>query len=399
MTNDRMALGEIVEKSSDVDFLRELLGQALQRLMDIDVQALCQAAYRERSTERANSRNGYRERAWETRAGTLALQVPKLRQGTYFPAFLEPRRGVEKALTAVIQEAYIQGISTRSVDNLMQAFGAKGMSKSEVSRLCQEIDVRVKAFLERDLTGRWPYLWIDATYIRVRQDARIVKVPLIIAVGVDEEGRRGILGMAVKPSEGAIFWKQFLRSLLDRGLSGVKLVISDDHNGIKAAASQCIPGAAWQRCRVHFMRNALAYVTTRERNVVSSMIKTIFAHEDRAQAHRQWRLVADHLRARFSKLAAMMDEAEHDVLAHLGFPKEHWRRLHSTNAIERVNWEIKRRTNVVGIFPNEAAIVRLAGAILLELNDDWELETRYMRKEVIAEVSDNLGPSLPVLAG
>jgi len=385
MTDDRIALRALVEKAPDADFLREMIGFAAERLMALEVDGLCGAAHGERNAERTNHRNGYRERAWETRAGAITLPVPKLRKGSYLPFFLEPRRTAEKALVAVIQEAYIQGISTRSVDDLVKAMGMTGISKSQVSRLCEEIDERVKAFLDRPLEGDWPYLWLDATYIKARRGGRIVSVAAIVAVAVNIEGKREVLGLAIGPSEAEVFWTDFLRSLSRRGLRGVKLVISDAHEGLKAAAAKVL-GATWQRCRVHFMRNALAHVTKGQRLMAAAAIRTAFVQEDHQGAVSQWRQVADSLRKRFAKLAKLMDEAEHDVLAFMTFPTEHWSKIHSTNPLERLNKEIKRRTNVVGIFPNETAITRLVGAILAEQNDEWAVSRRYMTLETLARL-------------
>jgi transposase-like protein len=295
----------------------------------------------------------------------------------------------EKALTAVIQEAYIQGISTRSVDDLVRAMGMSGISKSQVSRLCEEIDERVHAFLDRPIEGDWPYLWIDATYVKVRQAGRIVSVAVIVAVGVNTDGKREVLGMDIGASEAETFWTEFLRKLTRRGLRGVKLVISDAHEGIKAAVSKLLC-SSWQRCRVHFMRNALAHAGKSGRRVVSAFIATAFAQETPEAASQQWRAVADQIRPKVSKLATLMDDAEEDVLAYMAFPKEHRTKLYSNNPIERLNGEIKRRTNVVGIFPNEAAITRLIGAILLEQNDEWAVQrARYMTLETMAPLSDN----------
>jgi transposase-like protein len=389
MTDDMMNLRSLLEKSADADLLREMIGFAAQRLMEIDVEGLTGAAHGARDPERINQRNGYRDRAWETRAGTVELRIPKLRKGSYFPGFLEPRRMAEKALTAVIQEAYVQGISTRSVDDLVKAMGMSGISKSQVSRLCGEIDGKVAAFLNRPLEGEWPYIWLDATYLKVRQDGRIVSVAVTIAVGVNGDGRREILGLAIGPSEAETFWTDFLRQLTRRGLRGVKLVISDAHEGLKAAIAKVLH-ASWQRCRVHFMRNVLAHAGKQGRRVVSAFIGTAFAQDDAKAASSQWRQVADQLRPRVPKLAAMMDEAEADVLAFMSFPAAHRPKLHSTNPIERLNGEIKRRTEVVGIFPNEEAIVRLVGAILLEQNDEWAVQrARYMSLETIAPLSDD----------
>ena len=284
----------------------------------------------------------------------------------------------EKALTAVIQEAYVQGVSTRSVDDLVRAMGGTGVSKSQVSRLCEEIDERVKAFLDRPLEGDWPYVWLDATYIKVRRNRRIVSVAVIVAVGVNTDGRREVLGMDIGPSEAETFWTEFLRKLRRRGPRGVKLVVSHAHEGIKAAVAKLM-NAAWQRCRVHTMRNALAHAGKSSRRVVSAFMATAFAQDSADAAKTQWRKVADQLRPKLPKLAAFMDEAETDVLAYMSVPADHWSKLHSANGLEWLNGKIKRRTEVIGIFPNDEAITRLIGAILLEQNGEWAVQrARYM---------------------
>ena len=387
MTNATMALAELADKGADVDMLRQMVQFMAQRLMDMDVETLCGAGYDEKSAERLNSRNGVRDRAWETRAGRVELKIPKLRQGSYFPGFLEPRRTAEKALAAVIQEAYVHGVSTRSVDELVKAMGMSGISKSQVSRLCGELDERVGAFLSRPIEGDWPYLWIDATYVKAREAGSIVSVAVIVAVAVNTEGQRQVIGMKVGPSEAETFWTEFLRSLMRRGLRGVKLVISDAHLGLKAAAAKVLK-ATWQRCRVHFMRNALAYANKTQRRMVSATIATVFAQDSGEAAHQQWRAVADQLRTKLPKLGSFMDSAENEVLSYMNFPKAHWLQIHSTNPLERLNAEIKRRTNVVGIFPNDAAVTRLVGAMLLEQNDEWCLNRRYMQLEGLQSLTD-----------
>jgi putative transposase len=398
MTDDKMALLELIEKSADTDLIREMLGFAAGRVMELEVQACAGAAHGARDPARLVQRNGYRERGWETRAGRIELQIPRLRRGSYFPSFLEPRRTAEKALTAVIQEAYIQGVSTRgAVDDLVKAMGGSGISKSEVSRLVEEIDGRVNAFLSRPLEGEWPYVWIDAAYVKAREGGRIVSTATIIAVGVNTDGRREVLGVATGASEAEVFWKGFLRALADRGLRGVKLVIADDHKGLRAAASKVFH-ASLQRCRVHWMRSALAHVPAKQRPAVVAMLKTIFAQETAADARAQWNSVADALRERAPKLAELMDDAREDVLAYTAFPKEHWPQIASTNPLERLNGEIKRRTDVVGIFPNAAAIVRLVGALMLEQNDEWAVSRRYMSLESLAAISDAPRVSLPGVA-
>jgi len=332
--NDMMTLRTLLEKSSDADLLREMIGFTAERLMALEVEGLTGAAHGERTPDRITQRNGYRDRVWETRAGTVELKIPKLRKGSYFPGFLEPRRMAEKALTAVIQEAYIQGVSTRSVDDLVQAMGMSGISKSQVSRLCGEIDGKIQGFLDRPLEGEWPYLWLDATYVKVREAGRIVSVAVTVAVAVNDQGRREVLGMAIGASEAEAFWTEFLRGLARRGLSGVKLVISDDHKGLKAAATRIL-GATWQRCRVHFMRNLLAHAGRQGRRVVSAFVATAFAQEDAEAASAQWRLVADQLRPKAPRLATLMDDAEHDVLAYMTFPREHRTKLHSTDEMDK----------------------------------------------------------------
>jgi putative transposase len=397
MTDERMALLELIEKGADADLVRELLAFASERLMTAEVDQLTGAAAGVRCPERVNHRNGYRERGWETRVGRIELAIPKLRRGSYFPAFLEPRRTAEKALTAVIQEAYVHGISTRAVDDLVRAMGGMGVSKSQVSRLCEEIDERVQTFLTRPIEGHWPYLWIDATYLKSRHGGRIISVAVIVAVAVNTDGRREVLGVATGASEAEVFWTGFLRSLADRGLRGVKLIIADDHKGLRAAARRVF-NAGLQRCRVHWARNLLAHAAPKQRAAVAAMIRTIFAQETKAEAFAQWDKVADALRERHDKLGALMDASREDVLTYMDYPKEHWAQIASTNPLERVNKEIKRRADVVGIFPNDAAIVRLIGALMLEQSDEWAVSRRYFSLESLAKLADSRSRQLPVVA-
>ena len=387
MTKTTMPLAELLEKHDDGDFLRAVAESVLQLIMEADVEGVIGAGRHERAEGRTTYRNGFRERSLNTRLGTLNLRVPKLRQGSYFPGFLEPRRTSEKALVAVIQEAWIGGVSTRRVDDLVQAMGLNGISKSTVSKLCKDIDERVDDFLNRPLSGEWPYLWLDATYLKVRQGGRIVSVAAIIAVAVNTDGRREIIGLGLGPSEAETFWTEFLRGLKARGLDGVKLVISDAHSGLKAAIGRVFE-ATWQRCRVHWMRNALAHVQRGQHTVVAAAIRQAFNQPDREQAGQTWRHVADQLRSRWPRLAGLMDETEHDVLAYMAFPRQHRTKLHSTNPIERLNKEVKRRADVVGIFPNEGSIIRLIGAVLFEQNDEWQTQHRYMQVEAFAQIDE-----------
>jgi putative transposase len=398
MTDERLPLAELMQKAGGEDFLRSVAEAVVQLLMETDVDGLIGAGRHERSGERTTYRNGYRDRTRDTRLGSLQLRIPKLRQGSYFPPFLEPRKTTEKALVAVIQEAWIGGVSTRKVDELVQAMGLSGISKSTVSRLCKDIDDRVHAFLDRPLVGDWPYLWLDATYLKQREGGRIVSVAAIIAVAVDSEGKREIVGLHIGPSEAETFWATFLRSLVKRGLRGVKLVISDAHEGLKAAIRR-VMGATWQRCRVHWMRNALAYVPKSQQSMVSASLRQAFLQDTPEKAHAVWRAAADQMREKWPKLGAFMDDSEHDVLAYRGFPEQHRAKLHSTNPLERLNKEVKRRADVVGIFPSEQSILRLIGAVLLEQNDEWQLQHRYMQVEgmagLIPPTIDGEATSLP----
>jgi putative transposase len=401
MTNDNLQqLLAAIQMSEDGDFLRVLAETTLNRLMDFDADNAAGAARHERSPERATYRNGYRDRVLETRCGALDLKIPKFRSGpSYYPSFiLEPRRLMEKALTAVIQEAWINGVSTRRVEELVQAMGMSGISKSQVSKLCKEIDERVSSFLDRPLEGEWPYLWLDATYLKQRQGGRIVSVAAIIAVAANTDGKREIIGLSIGDSEASVFWTEFLRSLVKRGLKGVKLVVSDAHEGLKAAIQKVLSGSTWQRCRVHTTRNLLARVPKAQQSRLAALLREAFTAPNAEKAHAAWRAVADAARDSHPKLAEAMDEAENDVLAYMDFPGAHRSKLHSTNGLERLNKEVKRRADVVGIFPNEASIVRLVGAVLMEANDEWQLQHRYLSIEALAEISAGDEPGKYTLA-
>jgi putative transposase len=383
MTEDRLPLAELFAKAADGDFLRSVAEAVVRLLMETDVEGLIGAGRHERSGDRTTYRNGYRDRILATRLGSLQLRIPKLRQGGYFPPFLDARKTSEKALVAVIQEAWVSGVSTRRVDDLVQAMGLAGISKSTVSKLCKDIDDRVGAFLDRPLVGDWPYLWLDATYLKQREGGRIVSVAAIIAVAANTDGKREIVGLHIGPSEAETFWAGFLKSLLRRGLRGVKLVISDAHEG--KAAIRRVMGTSWQRCRVHWMRNALSHVPKGQQSMVSAALRQALIQPDRAGASQMLRHVADQVRVKWPKLGAFIDESEADVLTHMDFPVQHRSKIHSTNPLERLNKEVKRRADVVGIFPNEGSIIRLIGAVLLEANDEWQLQHRYMQTEPMAE--------------
>ena len=398
MTKTSIDIVELLQKHDQSDFLRTIAESVLQLLMEADVDGLIGAGRHERAENRTTWRNGYRDRSLDTRIGTLNLKVPKLRQGSYFPGFLEARKMSEQALVAVIQEAWIGGVSTQRVDDLVQAMGFNGMSKSTVSKLCKDIDERVGEFLNRPLTGKWPYVWLDATYLKQRQGGRIVSVAAIIAVAANTDGRREIIGLGVGPSEAETFWMDFLRSLRARGLDGVKLVISDAHSGLKSAISKVFE-ATWQRCRVHWMRNALAHVSKGQHTVVAAAIRQAFEQPDYKHAVETWRHVTNQLRVHWPKLAELMDQSEVDVLAYMSFPRQHRTKLHSTNPIERLNKEVKRRSDVVGIFPNEASIMRLIGAVLFEQNDEWQTQNRYMQVEAFDQIDkEEVDPILTLTA-
>jgi putative transposase len=386
----RIGLSELLRKAMidrDTDFLKEGVRVLSEALMEMEVQEHVGAAPHERTERRTGQRNGYRERSWDTRVGTVELKVPRVRDSSYFPSLLEPKRKAERALAAVVQEAYVHGVSTRKVDELVKALGMGGISKSRVSELCKELDSEVERFRSRPLEGPYPYVWLDATYLKSRQDGHVASTAVVIAVGVNgNSGEREVLGLDVGPSEDGAFWSSFLRSLVVRGLSGVRLVTSDSHRGLKEAIEAVVQGASWQRCRVHFMRNALSLVPKAAQQMVGATIRTVFAQPDSESAHQQWRKVSDGFRVRFPKLSLLMDEAEEDVLSYSAFPQEHWQKVWSNNPLERVNKEVKRRTNVVGIFPNETAVVRLVGAVLLEQHDEWQVAKRYFSLGSLAKL-------------
>jgi putative transposase len=382
-------------EAEDGDLVREMLQAFAERLMSAEADALCGAPKGARTPDRTNQRNGYRSRRWDTRAGTIELEIPKLRKGSYFPDWLlEPRRRAERALVAVICEAYVQGVSTRNVEALVQAMGLTGISKSQVSALAQELDALVEEFRNRPLEGgSYPYVWLDALMHKSREGGRVVSVATLVAIGVSESGHREILGLEVVTSEDGAGWLAFLRSLVARGLSGVRLVISDAHAGLIGGVAAALPGASWQRCRTHFLRNLLTRVPKAAQDFVATLVRSIFAQPDAEAVWAQCDRVAEQLSERFPEAARKLDEAREEILAFSAFPKEHWKQIWSNNPLERLNKEIRRRTDVVGIFPNRAALIRLVGAILAEQNDEWMIARRYMAAEALAKVAE--APCLP----
>jgi putative transposase len=363
--------------------------------MEVEISQKTGASLGERTSERLTMRNGYRERRLDTRVGSLALPIPKLREGSYFPSFLEPRRRSEEALLAVIAEAYVKGVSTRKVEDLVVALGLDGISKSEVSRICARLDDQVEAFRGRPLLGRYPYLFLDATYEKVRDDSgRVVSMALVVAYGVAETGEREILGLEVCKSEEHAFWRGFLAGLVARGLSGVALVVSDAHKGLRRAIEEVFLGASWQRCRVHFLRNLLSLVPKDGQGMVLAAVRLIFQQPDKVRAQEELRALADRLRDRLPRVSALLLEAEEEILAHMEFPTEHWRQISSTNPLERLNKEINRRTRVVGIFPCEKSLIRLIGAVLAEQNDEWAVSRKYMSRHSLARIYQSSTPEI-----
>jgi putative transposase len=403
MANPSMDAAALVRQHLEAhpDAVRAMLQLMTETLMGAEVDALCGAGYGERDPERVNSRNGYRPRDWDTRAGSIELAIPRLRQGSYYPGWLlEPRRRAERAMVQVVAQAYLAGVSTRRVEGLVQSMGIEGISKSQVSEMAKELDQMVEAFRSRPLDGGpYSYVWIDALAQRCREQGRVVNVATAIATGVNADGHREILGVDVFTSEDGASWTQFIKGLVARGLSGVKLVVSDDHLGLKRAIAAVLPGAGWQRCRVHFLRNLLTRVPKSAQNMVATLVRSIFDQADPGAVLSQHRRVVEQLRERFPQAAELLDEAGAEVLTFATFPHEHWRQIWSNNPAERLNKEVRRRTDVVGIFPNREAIIRLVGAVLAEYHDEWMIARRYMGVESLkaAQAASTDGQDLPEL--
>lgn len=376
-----MTLGDVVGKvlgEGHGDAVRAMVERMVQLVMELEVGKLAGAGLHERTDERRTHRNGYRDRTWDTRVGTLDLRIPRLRSGSYMPSFLEPRRRSEQALLSVIQEAYVHGVSTRKVEDLVQALGVESLSKSEVSRVCQGLDEEVAAFRDRPLDKAYPYLWLDATVEKVREGKRVVSSAVVVAYGVNSEGYREVLGLEVGAAESHEAWVAFLRGLVARGLHGTQLVISDAHAGLQRAIAEVLTGAAWQRCTVHFMRNVLSRVGKHQQGMVGAAVRTIFSQPDKEAARAQLRRTSDKLARAFPEVSRLLDEGEEDILAYMAFPQAHWRKIRSTNPLERLNREIGRRCSVVGIFPNRQALTRLVGMVLAEQSDEWLVGKRYL---------------------
>ena len=382
-------------EEADKDLLREIVKGMVETLMSVEADSLCGAPYRKSSTERVNRRNGYRERRWDTRVGTIDLAIPRVRKGSYFPDWLlEPRRRAERALVQVVTECYVRGVSTRRVDGLVRTLGLEGMSKSQVSELAKELDTVVEGFRNRPLDGGpYTFVWLDAMTQRCREGGRVVNVVTVIATGVSGDGHREILGIDVVTSEDGAGWSDFLRGLAARGLSGVKLVISDAHSGLKAAIAEELPGSSWQRCRAHFMRNLLSKVPKSAQGLVATMVRSIFAQPTQKEVWAQHARVVDELQVCFPAVAKMLEEAAEEILAFTTFPEAVWRQIWSNNPQERLNREIRRRTDVVGIFPNRDAIIRLVGAVLGEYNDEWMVSRRYMSVGALQKAQERIAPT------
>jgi putative transposase len=374
-------------ESASPDVLRAMVKTFAEALMGAEADALCGAPYGQRSDERTNSRNGYRPREWDTRAGTIELAIPKLRQASYFPDWLlQHRRRAEQALVSVVATSYLLGVSTRRVEKLVEQLGVKALSKSQVSEMAAHLDVQVEAFRNRPLdSGHYTFVWTDALVVKVREQGRIVNVHALVAVGVNAEGQREVLGLEVASDEDGAGWLAFLRSLTARGLGGVNLVISDAHRGLVSAIGAALPGASWQRCRTHYLRNLLTKVPKSAQPWVATLVRTVFDQPDAESVHAQYARVVEAIEARFPAAAEHLDAARADLLAFTAFPREVWRQVWSNNPQERLNKEIRRRTDVVGIFPNRAAIIRLVGAVLAEQTDEWSEQRRYMGTELLAK--------------
>jgi len=389
---DALAALSNMTVESHSDFLREVLLRAVTQVMDAEVATACNAEYGERSDSRENARNGYRPRALETRMGTLELAIPKLRQGSYLPSFLAPRRRWEQAFVNVVCEAYVLGVSTRKVEDLVEAMGARGMSRSEVSRMAATLDTQVTQFRQRALEGRYPYVWLDAVYVKVREGVRVVSKAVLIAHAVSADGFREVLGVDVAAGEMEDAWRQFLAGLVERGLKGVRLVISDAHAGLKAARRGVFNSVPWQRCRVHFMRNVLCRVRKPAQGFVSATLRHVFDQPDIGTAREAMREAVKLLEEKYPAASTVVSDASEDVLAFKSFPEKHWRQIHSTNPLERLNKEVRRRTDVVGIFPNDASALRLITMLLVEQNDEWAVGRRYFSLESLVELEASPSP-------
>ena len=404
MANDRIAVhGQNCNPNDNIteDILLTGIRAFIQSVMEAEVEQLTGASKHERSDSRTTHRNGYRQREWVTRLGNINLQIPRLRTGSYFPSFLEAYKRTERAVLAVVQEAYVKGVSTRKMDDLVQAMGIEGLDKSAVSRICAELDEEFEAFQQRPLDSGYVYLWLDATYVKVREPGRVCTKAVVVATAVTKEGEREIVGVDIGDSENGPFWKEFLRSIRRRGLQDVQLVTSDAHVGLRKAIAETFAGSSWQRCRVHFFRNVLATVRKNYQQMVAASVKTIFLQPDAETARAQLREIGQKLQPKFPKVSTMLEEAQEDLLAFYAFPAEHRRKIWSTNPIERIMKELKRRTKVVGLFPNERSALRLTGAVLIEQNEQWAVsEKRYlslksMRELLEGEIAPDEDPFLP----